>query len=87
MIIQWVRHHWKPHVEGPTVLLLDQCKAQKTPSIESLLSSECNTTSVLIPPGCTSLVQPLDVIFNAPFKHLADDLVTAHMQENLDGYS
>ena len=85
VMIQWVRHHWKPRVEGPTMLLLDQHKAQKTPSIESLLSSECNT-AVLIPPGCTSLVQPLDVVFNAPFKHLVDDLATAHMQENLDGY-
>ena len=81
---QWVKHHWKPHVEGPTMLLLDQHKAQKTPTI-SLLFSECNTTTVLIPPGC-SLVQPLDLVFNTPFKHLIDELATSHMQENLDDY-
>ena len=74
-----VRHQWKPHVEGPTMLCLDQHKAQNTPSIEGLLSSECNTTAVLIPPGCTSLVQPLDVVANAPFKRLVDDLATSHM--------
>ena len=68
------------------MLLLDQYKAQKTPTIEGLLSSECNTTTMLIPPGCTSLVQPLDVVFNAPFKGLIDDLATSHMQENLDDY-
>ena len=65
---QWVRCHWNPHVEGLTMLLLDQHKVQKTPTIEGLLFSECNTTTVLIPPGCTSLVQLLDVVFNAPFK-------------------
>ena len=86
IMTQWVRHHWKPHVEGPKMLLLDQHKAQKTPTIEGLLSSECNTTTVLIPPGCISLVQPLDVVFNAPFKCLIDDLATSHMRENLDGY-
>lgn len=29
VMIQWVRHHWKPHIEGPTMLLLDQHKAQR----------------------------------------------------------
>ena len=65
-IIHWVRHHWKSQVEGTTLLLLDQHKAQKTSSLENL-SSEYNTTTVLIPPGCTSLVWPLDVVFNTPF--------------------
>ena len=86
VMIRWVKHQWKPRVEGPTILCLDQHKAQKTLSIEDLLSSECNTTAVLIPPGCTSLVQPLDVVVNAPFKRLVDDLATSHMQENLDDY-
>ena len=85
-MIYWVKRHWKPHVQGPTLLCLDQHKAQKTPSIESLLAVDCNTTTALIPPGCTSLVQPLDVVFNAPFKRMVDDLATAHMQEHLDDY-
>ena len=41
---------------------------------------------MLIPPGCTSLVQSLDVVSNAPFKHLIDDQATSHMQENLNDY-
>ena len=86
VMIRWVKHQWKPCIEGPTMLCLDQHKAQKTPSIEGLLSSECETTAILIPPGCTSLVQPLDVVVNAPFKRLVDDLATSHMQENLDDY-
>ena len=72
--------------EGPNLLCLDQHKAQKTPSIEALLTRDCNTTTALIPPGCTCLVQPLDVFFNAPFKCMVDDLATSHMQEHLDDY-
>ena len=83
VMIRWVKHQWKLCIEGPTMFCLDQHKAQKTPSIEGLLSSECNTTAILIPPECTSLVQPLDVVVNAPFKRLVDDLATSHMQENL----
>lgn len=83
VMIRRVRYQWKPYVEGFIMLYLDQCKAQKTPSIEGLLSSECNTTSMLIPPGCTSLLQPLDVVVNAPFKRLVNDLATSHMQEIL----
>ncbi len=40
----------------------------------------------LVPPGCTSLVQPLDVSFNAEFKSLIDKLQTEHMHDKLDDY-
>ncbi len=36
--------------------------------------------------GCTSLVQPLDVSFNKPFKVAVERLSTKHMQDNLDAY-
>jgi len=86
-MIYWFKQLWKPHVhEGPNFLCLDQHKAQKTPSIEALLTKDCNTTTSLIPPWCTCLVQPLDVVFNAPFKCMVDDLATSHMQEHLDDY-
>ena len=68
------------------MLLLDHHKAQKTLSVLSLLEDECNTITVLVPPGCTSLVQPLDVVFNGPFKRAIDELATAHLEENIDKY-
>ncbi len=36
--------------------------------------------------GCTSLVQPLDVSFNKPFKVAVERLSTQHMQDNLEDY-
>ena len=67
-MVNWVCNYWNPCVEGEMTLLLDDYKAQKTPSVLTMLNDECSTITVGIPPGCTSLVQPLDVVFNAPFK-------------------
>jgi len=50
------------------------------------LKRECNTEVVLVPPGCTSLVQPLDVAFNAGFKNAIDKLQTEHMHNHLQQY-
>ena len=36
--------------------------------------------------GCTSLIQPLDMCFNKPFKLAIERLATEHMQDNLDAY-
>ena len=68
------------------MLLLDQHKAQKTPSVLTMLNDVCNTVTVLIPPGCTSLVQPLDVVFNGPFKQAVDTITTSHMEAHVDDY-
>ena len=65
------------------MLLLDHHKAQKTPSVLTLLKDECNIITVFDPLGCTSLVQPLDVFCNDSFKYAIDELarVTAHFEE------
>ena len=86
VMTDWVRNFWKPNVHGEMLLTLDQHKAQKTPSVISKLKDECNTTTVLIPPGCTSLVQPLDVVFNGPFKKAVDNLATAHVESHISSY-
>ncbi|RPA91559.1 hypothetical protein L873DRAFT_1868600, partial [Choiromyces venosus 120613-1] len=48
-------------------------KSHKTPTVLQLLWAH-NITPSLIPTGCTSLVQPLDVSVNKPFKELMQDL-------------
>jgi len=57
----WVRNFCKPNIHGEMLLTFDQHKAQKT-SVLSKLNDECDIATVLIPPSCTSLVQPLDVV-------------------------
>ena len=36
--------------------------------------------------GTTGLVQPLDVVVNAPFKEKVETQACAHLQENLESY-
>ena len=38
------------------------------------------TTPALIPPGCTSLVQPLDVVYNSAFKQKCADFFHKHIK-------
>ena len=65
--------------------MLDLHKAQKTDHVKELLK-ECHTTPIFVPAGCTSIVQPLDVSFNAPFKKKVESAALQHMQDNLDEY-
>ena len=67
-------------------LILNVHSAQKSNAIQTILEKECNTEVTFVPGGCASLVQPIDVAFNKPFKSVVDRLATAHMQENLDAY-
>ena len=60
--------------------------AQTAPSIQWLLC-DYDTDLVLVPSGCTSLVQPIDVVFNKPFKNVVEKCVTAHMSNNLEQYA
>ena len=36
--------------------------------------------------GATGLVQPLDVVINAPFKSKIENQACTHLQENLEAY-
>ena len=71
---------------GPMHLVLDAHRAQKTQEIQDVLEEEYNTSITYVPGGCTSLVQPVDVSFNKPFKSTVERQATQHMQENLDSY-
>ena len=68
----WVQHMWRPWVSLgnlPKLLVADVHCAQKTTMVLDMLK-ECNTTTALVPSGCTLLVQPLDIAFNAQFKQV-----------------
>ena len=82
---QWVKTSWKPFLNEEVLLVLDLHKTQKTDRIKELLK-ECHTTPIFVPAGCTSIIQPLDVSFNTPFKRQIESAVLKHMQDNLDDY-
>lgn len=48
----------------PTLLIMDSATCHKTAAV----SRHKNITPILVPAGCTPLVQPLDVSINKPFK-------------------
>ena len=82
----WAKTCWKPSCSGPMHLVLDVHRAQKTEEIQDILEAECSTSITYVPGGCTSLVQPVDVSFNKPFKSAVERQATQHMLENLDSY-
>jgi len=82
----WVQQLWKPVCSSNMLLILDVHKDQKTDTIFDLLDRS-NTAPVYIPPGTISLIQPLDVTFNKPFKSEGEKLGNEHMQQNLGAYA
>ena len=82
----WITVNWKPVCSGPMHLIADVHRAKKTENILNRLENDCNTEVTFVPGGCTSLIQPLDVVVNKPFKSVIDRLATQHMQERLDDY-
>ena len=68
----WIDDVWIPYTRniGPCLLLLDQYKVHMTSVTRSKLES-AGTEVYFVPPGCTCVVQPLDVGVNKPMKSSA----------------
>ena len=74
LFYKYIQEHIIPVLGGRLSLFaLDLCSAHKTEPILQLLYSNHIIPS-LIPPGCTSLVQPLNVSINKPLKGMISDL-------------
>ena len=86
IMMEWINQLWKPACSEEMMLVLDVHKAQKTDAVQSLLRDKCRTEPVFVPAGTTHLVQPVDVVFNAPFKQAVDREATKHLHDNLDEY-
>ena len=66
----WVQEIWLKYTSRRKALLvMDSFSAHCTEEIRDLLSRN-NTDIALIPGGCTSKLQPLDVSLNQPFKSI-----------------
>ena len=67
----WIEKVWRAHIVGlsrqRSLLVFDSFKAHKTEQVKRSLKSENMDLSV-IPGGLTSVLQPLDICLNKPFK-------------------
>jgi len=68
------------------MLVLDVVKFHSTPEVPSTLRSN-NIIPSLVPAGCTSLVQPLDVAINKPFKDILEDILDRRLDEYEESHS
>jgi len=69
-MVEWLDEQLIPILEDrPTLLVLDLFRAHKTAEVLDTFSANDIVVS-MIPGGCTSLVQPLDVSINRPFKDI-----------------
>ena len=65
-------HHWlvrvvKSHTER-RLLIVDSYHQQMSEDSLAMAKDRCNCEVVIIPGGCTSIVQPMDKCINRPFK-------------------
>ena len=89
---KWTSDKWYNIFTNPAtpdssgkLLVADVHKAQQTDEVKRLLQKK-NTVLVNVPPGCTSRVQPLDVVVNNPFKNLVREQFEKHLDENVNDY-
>jgi len=74
--LKYLEDQFIPILDGqPSLLVLDLFATHKTQEVlDTFLANDI--TLSLIPGGCTSLVQPLDVSINRPFKDILKVILT-----------
>lgn len=70
MLQEWIKEVWLPNIKKDMSYLLvwDSFSCHKDQEILTSLLEEHDTQVEIIPGGCTSVLQPLDVGINKPFK-------------------
>ena len=72
-----------PYIPAPEksdqghLLLADNYSPHLSDESRDIVTQECNGDLILIPTGCTSLVQPMDMSINCPFKVRMQELWVA----------
>lgn len=82
----WIEKVWRSRIGGlgrrRSLLVLDSFEAHKTEQVKRSFKSE-NTDLAVIPGGLTSVLQPLDVCLNKPFKDRVRQKWMAWMAEGI----
>ena len=69
-MLKWITDVWIVYTEKePSLLFLDSFSAHLTDKVKDTFK-RYNTTIIVIPGGCTSVLQPLDVSVNKPVKSI-----------------
>ena len=76
LMLTWISDIWVKHTKKkPSLLFLDTFSAHLTDQVKEAFQ-QSNTTVIVIPGCCTSILQPLDVSINKPIKgHLRNSWV------------
>lgn len=90
IFIWWIQHAWKMcrssvFDTSQKLITLDMHRAQNTEKVKDTFK-HARTTPAIIPGGCTSLIQPLDVSINKSFKQYLEDASQEHFFENTDSW-
>ena len=81
IMLEWIFQQWNnwfinPPTNGSSgkILIADVQRAQQTDKVKCILKKKKKTVLINVPPECTRQVQPLDVVFNKPFKDIIRQL-------------
>ena len=84
---RWIKEIYLKHTKSKEALLImNTFRAHCTEEIISLLSKH-HSSVALIPGGCTSKLQPLDVSLNKPFKQLCRQEFSTYCRSQLSTMS
>lgn len=71
LLLEWIKRVWNQQpgalLKHPGMLVMDSFRGHLTDNVKKGLS-KIKTQQVIIPGGMTSMLQPLDVCINKPFK-------------------
>ena len=84
----YIEQIWRPFIEKVadekgSLLILDSFSAHKTTEIMEAFQ-KADTKCVIIPGGCTSKVQPLDVSVNKPFRNFLRAYWMRHVHHQVE---
>ena len=81
---EWIDKVWSPYVKGkPALLSLDTFSGHLTSVVKEAFD-KCRTKLLVIPGGCTSVLQPLDISINKPLKSYIRQSWCQYMIEETD---
>ena len=83
-MLEWIDKVWSPYVRGkPALLALDTFTGHLTETVRAAFD-KCGTKLLVIPGGCTSVLQPLDISINKPLKSYIRQSWCQYMIEETD---